>query len=515
MIYYVVGLLFSASAVTALLPAANASSAEYDQITYVQQGELVIGEWQGPFESTLSIKPPSGPLRELKRSDYETGSFFFQASESGVHRLSARGMSKSNVRITERYENAATEQHEVDAEYSVLSSPALRKLFIILNDGGSTDAFWAAIESKGTPLVEPYDDTHKRVSFLWRGDHQNVRLFGGPSNEPVWMQRLGQSDVWFATFILSSASEFSYQIAPDVPAIAGASPAINRRLVLATAQADPLNPHSFPDNTDIDPYQRWSVLRLADAPPRPALAATDAKAALSFHRLHSKFLANEREIAFYRSSSSSSVRQLLILLDLGPYLSRVNAPAVLSGLEEASCIPATDMILVGNPSSSTRSKELPPNPDFASFVAKELLPYAASHGIAAPAERTIIAGSSFGGLAASYVAQSYAQHIPNVISLSGSYWWAPKGEEPEWTNRSYQQSEALPVRFFLSAGEYEGARPGHPGILESNQRFYQTLKSKGYDVQFVHFYGGHDYYNWQELLARGLQHFSETVCAPQ
>src|SRR5690606_3901358 len=125
------------------------------------------------------------------------------------------------------------------------------------------------------------------------------------------------------------------------------------------------------------------------------------------------------------SASTSTERQLLVLLDMGPYLSRVKAPQLLSYLEKIGCLPATDVVMVANPSAQTRTQELPPNPDFADFIVNEVLPFAAAQGISAPASRRIIAGSSFGGLASTYVAQRYPEEIPNVISLSGSYWWAP------------------------------------------------------------------------------------------
>lgn len=55
---------------------------------------------------------------------------------------------------------------------------------------------------------------------------------------------------------------------------------------------------------------------------------------------------------------------------------------------------------------------------------------------------------------------AYPRLFGNVLSLSGSYWWAPKGEAPGWLTRQYQQSPLYPVRFWLQAGKFEQARPG-------------------------------------------------------
>lgn len=51
---------------------------------------------------------------------------------------------------------------------------------------------------------------------------------------------------------------------PELPA----SDTARRRAILATAQADPLNPKAYPAR-GIDAFQYASVLELADAAPEP------------------------------------------------------------------------------------------------------------------------------------------------------------------------------------------------------------------------------------------------------
>ena len=44
-----------------------------------------------------------------------------------------------------------------------------------------------------------------------------------------------------------------------------------------------------------------------------------------------------------------------------------------------------------------------------------------------PADRTVLAGSSYGGLAATTVAMRHPEVFGNVLSMSGSFWWSPPG----------------------------------------------------------------------------------------
>ncbi|SQC93013.1 Ferric enterobactin esterase [Cedecea neteri] len=64
-----------------------------------------------------------------------------------------------------------------------------------------------------------------------------------------------------------------------------------------------------------------------------------------------------------------------------------------------------------------REKELPPNPDFADFMAEELVPWLNHQGISTPARKTIVAGSSYGGLASAWVALRHPEVFGNVLSF--------------------------------------------------------------------------------------------------
>src|SRR5690606_36636449 len=149
------------------------------------------------------------------------------------------------------------------------------------------------VAREGTPLIEPLQGGESLVTFLWRGTGSHVRLFGSPSGNHDPLQRLGDSDVCWATFRMPNTARLSYRIAPDVPQVRG-SPMDQRRAILATAQRDPLNPHVFHDTDDalVDVYQGSSVLTLPAAPPQPWVARRPGRASgiLARHEVDSALL---------------------------------------------------------------------------------------------------------------------------------------------------------------------------------------------------------------------------------
>jgi len=395
-------------------------------------------------------------------------------------------------------------------------SPRLQALQRQLAQGGGTEAFWREMAQQGTPLVEPWSEGERLVTFLWRGARHGVRLFGSPSGNHEPLQRLGASDVWWASFVMPRDVRLSYGLAPDVPDI-DATALEQRRAILATLQRDPLNPRTWGAGlgTDagaapVDGYQGRSVLQLPDAPPQPWLAARPGVPAGRLQRfwLPSEALGNGRDVWLYTPAdwgrAPAGQRALLVLFDAHAYLHDVPAPRIVDNLHADGLIPSTAIALVANASSDLRATELPPNPRFADFIGGTLMPWLATQGVDVPAARTVVAGSSFGGLASAYVALRHPERFGQVLSLSGSYWWAPPGEAPNALARWWSAAPRQPVRFYLDAGRYESARGGQAGILETNRELAAALRARGYEVTALEHSTGHDYVHWQGALACGL-----------
>ena len=128
-------------------------------------------------------------------------------------------------------------------------------------------------------------------------------------------------------------------------------------------------------------------------------------------------------------------------------------------------------------------------------------------GFAAPAARTVLAGSSYGGLASATVAMRHPEVFGNVLSMSGSFWWSPPGtpeDRREYVAGLVAVSGLLPLRFFLAAGLFETGANGTAGILETSRHLRDVLVAKGIPVTYRDYAGGHDYLVWQGVLPDGL-----------
>lgn len=386
-------------------------------------------------------------------------------------------------------------------------SPTLQQLEKHLASGGTTEAFWLARQQAGTPLIEPVDATHKRVTFLWRGARGNVFILGSPAGDHDPLFRLAHSDVWFRSYVVPADTLMQYKLAPDVPQVQG-SARDQRRAILVSAQADPLNPQTM-SGPCTDRWNRASLLDLGGARyfTPAAMAQPIRHGTLTRHLLKSERLNNSREIVLYRPRAAQPVRWTLFLFDGKTWLGDYHTASVLDGLIARHALPPINVVFIDSLDSARRSQELPPNAAFADFMAHELVPWLRDRGMTLTRNKTVIAGASYGGLASSWVALRYPRLFGNVLSLSGSYWWAPKGEVASWLTRQYAQSPRYPLRFWLQAGRFESAGPDG-GIYQNTREFEAVLREKGYSATFHPWSSGHDYAAWTEALVQGLRDFT-------
>ncbi|MEN0035907.1 MAG: alpha/beta hydrolase-fold protein [Cellvibrio sp.] len=389
---------------------------------------------------------------------------------------------------------------------TIYLSPTIAAVANKVARGESTEIFWQQIIAAGTPLVEPFDDHRKVMTFLVRGAQKSVLLIGAPANDHQYLERLGQSDIWYKSFVVPNSARLTYKIAVDVPDLSEAEGGRWRALML-TAKADPLNHTPWPKNSP-DFYVQESSISLPDAPPQPWSEQRQSPVGeLKAYQVESKILGNSRAINLYTSpgfSPSAPNAILLFVFDAREFISLVPTPIILDNLYAAGRLPPIAAVFVGNPDSSSRSHELPDNPEFARFMAQELYPWASRQlGVRIPAERTALAGSSFGGLAAVTVAMRHTDVFGNALALSGSFWWKGGADLPVVPQRVISQPR-LPLHLFVSAGLFEGSRNGEPGIIDTSRQLRDALANKGYEFHYREYVSGHDYFAWQGALADGL-----------
>mgnify|MGYP002656959640 FL=1 len=293
-----------------------------------------------------------------------------------------------------------------------------------------------------------------------------------------------------------------------MPKVANA--AQQRRMILATLQRDPLNPHTFPAQLAtqaVDRFQGRSVLQLPQAPKQPWVQARSdvPQGTLTRHVVHSQILGNDRDVWTYVPAGAEP-QNLLVLFDAHAFVHDVPTPRILDNLMADGLLPNTAAVIVGNASPEARGQELPPNPKFAQFMAEELMPWVREQGLAQMARHTVVAGSSYGGLVSSYLGLMHPELFGNVLSMSGSYWWAPQGEPAGWMQRAWQTlpSPMPNVRFYIDAGTFEKGRGGREGILETSRALGDILRERGLQVTQREWVSGHDYVQWQASLGCGL-----------
>lgn len=499
-------------------------------------GDYIVGSVRALNADTLLLRGPGGEVLRRFAAGSAESEFRFVLASAGPHTLALSGPERAGrtLQILEQVPLAG-QRDDAAPRLADFDSPQLQAW--ARTHGAGSEAFWAAATRAGIPLVEPIEGSSGayRVTFLWRGaSTRSVRLFWPVrQGDQERFARHAGSDVWHYSVRLPGSTRLGYQFAPDVPQLRDADRLRQRRAILATVQADPLNPRRWnPSGSDgpgriDDVHVEQSVLELPDAPPEPWLAARPGvpRGTLQTLRYASARLGNERELGLYLPpdyTPTGAPLPLLLLFDHDAYVSRVPTPTILDNLIAAGRIPPLVAVLVGNPTRDSRTRELPCNAEFADMLAGELLPWLqARWRITADPARTVVAGSSYGGLASAWLGFRHPGRFGRVLSLSGSYWWSPErppgrlagalddSSEGEWLTRQYAsapRSEAsAAVRFFISAGLLERSAPADgPGILETNRHLRDVLRARGQVLHYREFAGGHDYIHWRNELADGL-----------
>lgn len=490
------------------------SQTRRDHLIDTRPGDFVQGRLAGAGMQLVLLDKQGQPVRVLSKGRRDIEEFMFVAGSAGPYRLDVRAPAAGDYRLE------ITQHTPLSAQMRPADVPDSPRLRALQTTGGDTEAFWREIESAGTPLIEsagvtpPLAPHECLVTFLWRGARRGVQLFGGPSADHDELRQLPGTDIWYRSYRLPASTRLAYRLAPDVPEL-DAPPHLRRRAILATAQRDPFNPASVPDKP-VDHYDGYSLLELPAAPaaewnaPRPGVAS----GTLETRRLHSHILGNTRDIHLYRPQGwrpGRSGNALIVLFDGESYTQEVPTPAILDNLIADGRLPSTAAVFITNPSNETRSRELPPNQNLTRFLADELMPWARAQGLHATAANTVIAGASYGGLAAAWAGFSHPELFGNVYSQSGSFWWAPDWERAdpysrpaEWLTRRFAEAPRRLLRLHLEAGLFELGRDGQAGIRDTTRHLRDVLRARGYPVTHREYAAAHGYEHWRVSLASGL-----------
>jgi enterochelin esterase-like enzyme len=402
-------------------------------------------------------------------------------------------------------------------------SPRLSSLLAALNDKVPTAlaAFWEEVEKVHTPLVEevPNQPHDALYTFLIRADPAddvlNVRLGADfpmrTEHHTDTFQRLGSSNVWYLSYVLPKASRIFYRI--RVPQGLHRSPASPARFtidgVLYEHYLDPLNPRVFPEGKEhVDAPGSYFVGSEAPLNPYLAVHPDVPIGSLQKFEIDSQVLGGKRTVTIYTPASYAGKKESLpfvLLFDGESYVIDVAAPTMLNNMIAQKAIPP--VIVAFLHSQGTRNEDLQPNAKFQQFISAELVPWIRErYRISKDPKLNVVAGSSFGGLAAAYTAFMHPEVFGNVLSQSGAFWWSPHYElevlpspNAGWMVKQFAESKPKPLRFYMSAGSWESA-----GMLSNNRLLRSVLVGKGNEVTYSEVVSGHNYANFQQSFPDGL-----------
>jgi enterochelin esterase-like enzyme len=436
---------------------------------------------------------------------------------------------------------AVTVQASTDAS-TPPRSPRMAALARALSGGDSQalETFWREIATTGAPLIEHHVANSSiregtmlvtfvvKATGVWSEGDSTVYGELGDTQSP-WpvhgaLSRLSGSDVLFRTYEMSDRARFSYHLSRRRGAVDDPQAQAKYSDEKTTYELflDPLNRKSYPNAWAEKLERHWiedkvvhvSYAEGPRAPREPFIAERPGvrRGKVVTLDFESALLGNKRKITIYTppgAARGSPDCDFLLLFDRASYLTAVPTPTLLDNMLADDRIRPIVAVLVGNTEKPGRGAELPPNPLFQKALREELLPWLrARYRFTSDPRRTVVGGSSFGGLAAAYTALNHPDVFGNVLSQSGSYWWSPQWQangaatpvDGGWLIRQYSDKAPLPIRFYMEAGTWEGAL-----ILDPNRRFHAVLRDKGYDVRYEERVGGHDYVGWRGTLSDGLQ----------
>jgi len=328
------------------------------------------------------------------------------------------------------------------------------------------------------------------------------------------MQSIAGTDVWYKTYRVRNDARFTYNLSPNdslqpFDKIKGED-AMKQRL--AAFKPDPLNPHHCP--TTFGAYGTdSSYVELPNAGPLLWESRTKgvAQGKLAETQIHSEDLHRDKKLWVYTPPGFSlqhAPYPLLVLFD-GDRNS-MWMPKILDLMIARKQIPPMIAVMTDESSPSIRTSELPCNKDFAEFLAKELVPWARNnYGATSSPGRTVVAGSSYGGLSSVFAGLRHPEVFGSVITLSGSFWWKPEGNpQTEWLVQQVTMSPKLPLRLYQEVGLMEVGAVGADQI-GSNRRMHRVLLAKSYPTGYAEYDGGHSFLNWSQGMVRGLAYLMQ------
>ncbi|NUT37728.1 MAG: DUF3327 domain-containing protein [Hamadaea sp.] len=306
--------------------------------------------------------------------------------------------------------------------------------------------------------------------------------------------------VWRVTLRLPSDLRTSYQFCPvrdrELPATVGAD---DWEAVCALGVPDPANPAGIGPSTWPN-HGSAAVLELPAARPQPWHARRPgvARGEVTQHTLGS----SEFWVYTPHGYAGSSADAALAILFDGKVWAGIDVAATLDNLHAEGLVPPTVVVGVASIRGLPRNASLVDSGVLMSFLLDDLMPVVTEGWrVTADPARTVLAGQSLGGLAATHAALRAPDRFGLVLTQSGSFWRGANGDgeiDSPALMDEIAREDPRPIRIFQEAGSLER------NLLVKNRILYGVLLARGYPVTYREYQGGHDYACWRGGLADGL-----------
>lgn len=217
-------------------------------------------------------------------------------------------------------------------------------------------------------------------------------------------------------------------------------------------------------------------------------------------RVESKVLGQTRHLLVYSPAGMARTPLPHILFQDGKaYFGWGRMPQVLDSMLAAERIGPAHLVFVP---PVQRTAEYAFNPQYHDFLLQEVLPLVEDR---VPCDgRRVAWGASLGGLLSAQLAWSRTDLFQKVVTQSGAYLFSEDMDlkNPFQGNESFVKqvlSEgARPLSWHLDCGTLEW-------LLDSNRHLLAALREKGMPANLLERNAGHNWVNWRNGLAAGLE----------
>lgn len=196
-------------------------------------------------------------------------------------------------------------------------------------------------------------------------------------------------------------------------------------------------------------------------------------------------------------------------INVEPSTGNMNALPVIESMLKSEKVPSMTFVFVTHISGAARHEDYTCNPQYAKFIANDVVEWARKKVPSITSKNNVICGLSLSGLLSAYITLNYPKVFSYCLSQSGSFWW-----KHEWFRTMASKLFAHNQRFWLSVGNKEtdvNVSHSPSGLfqeinqIEGVRKAVALLQELGGKVHYNLFQGGHEVEHWKKELPNAIK----------